>query len=386
VTLNGDARIIIGVLPREFHFGSSVAEFWTPFYPGGGCHDRRNCHGTRVVARLNDGVSIETALANVKVIAQQLEQQYPDSNRGFGAALTTLTETMVGDIRPILLVLLGGAGLLLLIASVNVASLLLVRSESRRREVAVRTALGASRGRIVCQFVTEGMVLVAAGTAVGLMIASWGVRWLSSLIPASQIIWRPYLQGLGLNIRIFVFAAAIALAAAALFSLTPTLHFFLSRKGGGIAEGARGSSGITWRRLGSKLVVVELATAVVLLVSAGLLGKSLYALLKVELGLRPACGDDQNGGAQIVRGVERQSHRAGGAGGETDSKSAGSKIGCAHQLFARHVLERRRVGGSGGKTGATGAQQRGPANGEFRIFHDVGREAGARALLYGGGG
>jgi macrolide transport system ATP-binding/permease protein len=287
VTLNGDPRIIIGVLPPEFHFASGAAEFWTPLYPGGGCGARRNCHGTRVIARLNDGVSMNTALANLKLIAQQLEQQYPDSNRGYGATLTTLSEAMVGDIRPILLLLLSGAGLVLLIATVNVASLLLVRSESRRREIAVRAALGASRTRILSQFVTEGVVLTAAGTALGVAMAAWAMQALASMIPADKLVWMPFLQGLGLNPRIAFFSAAVALLAAALFSFTPALHVSLSQTGEGIAEGSRGSSGKTWRRLGSKLVVVELAMAVVLLVGAGLLGKSLYQLLHVDLGIRP---------------------------------------------------------------------------------------------------
>jgi predicted permease len=287
VTLDGDPRIIIGILPPEFHFSSTIAEFWVPFYPGGGCNSRRNCHAAYVLGRLKDGVSMETALANVKLIAGQLEKQYPDSNRGYGAMLITLSDSMVGSIRPILLLLLAGAGLLLLIASVNVASLMLVRSESRKREIAVRSALGASRARITAQFATEGLVLAAAGTALGLVMASYATHLLASLIPADKMIWMPFLIGIGLNARVLSFAASIALLAAVLFSLTPSLHFSLSKAGEGIAEGARGSSGRTWRRLGSKLVVVELSTAVVLLVGAGLLGKSLYALLHVELGLQP---------------------------------------------------------------------------------------------------
>ncbi len=284
VTLNGDAKIVIGVLPAEFQFASAKADFWSPLYPGGGCNDRRNCHAVRVIGRLNDGVSIDTALANIKLIAERLEKQYPESNRGYGAKLTTLTEMMTGDIRPILLVLLSGAGLLLLIAGVNVASLLLVRSESRKKEFAVRSALGASRRRIAGQFVTEGLVLAVAGAVLGVTMASWVMQVLASLIPADRMAGMPFLIGLGLNPRVLTFAGMVALLAAALFAFTPALHFSLS-KAGDVAT--RGSSGRTWRKLGSKLVVVELATAVVLLVGAGLLGKSLYYLLHVQLGLRP---------------------------------------------------------------------------------------------------
>ena len=248
---------------------------------------RRGCHGLDGVARLNDGVTIEAALAEMTLIAKQLEQQYPDSNRGQGASVVALSEVIVGNVRPIFLALLGGAGLLLLIACLNVASLLLVRSESRTREMAVRSSLGASPTRLIFQFVTEGLVLVAGGTAVGLIAASWTMQLLIKLIPAAMLSYSPYLLGLGLNYRVLLFAGGISLLSAVLFSVTPALRLPLTRMREGMAEGSRGTAGNTWRRLGSRLVVVELATAMVLLVSAGLLGKSFYRLLHVELGFRP---------------------------------------------------------------------------------------------------
>jgi macrolide transport system ATP-binding/permease protein len=287
VTLDGAPNIIIGVLPWKFHFApAEPAEFWTALHASHGCDMRRSCHGLYGVARLNDGVSVQTALAEMKSIAQQLEKQYPDSNRGQGAAVAPLTEVMVGNIRPILLVLLIGAGLLLLIATVNVASLLLVRSESRKREFSIRSSLGASRARIVRQFVTEALMLVITGSLLGIATASWAMRILRSLIPADLIGRMPFLQDLGLNVRVLSFAGAISLLTAVLFSITPTLHLSLSAMRDGLAEGSRGSGGNTWRRLGSKLVVGELAIAMVLLVSAGLLGKSLYRLLRVEIGFQ----------------------------------------------------------------------------------------------------
>src|SRR5690349_11810253 len=163
------------------------------------------------LARLKDGVAIETALANVKAITKQLEIQYPATNRDQGGTVAYLSDVIVGDVKPILLMLLTGAGLLLLIASVNVASLLLVRSESRRKEIAVRTSLGASPSRIIRQFVTEGVVLVAAGTFSGLALISATMRALTRLIPTNIMARMPFWDDLRLNSHALVFAGAIAL-------------------------------------------------------------------------------------------------------------------------------------------------------------------------------
>jgi macrolide transport system ATP-binding/permease protein len=288
ITLDDAPTVIIGVLPREFHFApAEPAEFWTALHATGSCDVRRSCHGLYGVGRLKDGVSIEAALGNVTWVAQQLEKQYPTTNRGQGAAVAALTDVIAGDIRPILMVLLGGAALLLLIASVNVAGLLLVRSESRTREIAVRTALGASSGRLIRQFVTEAMVLVATGSVLGLASAHWAIQLLTGLISEDMMARMPVLQGLGLSGRVMALAGAFSLSAAILLSLPPSLRVWSSGMRDGLAEASRGSAGTVWRRLGSKLVVLELATAMVLLVGAGLLGKSLYRLLHVDIGLRP---------------------------------------------------------------------------------------------------
>jgi macrolide transport system ATP-binding/permease protein len=284
VTLSGVAYTVIGVLPREFQFApQDNAEFWTPLVPMRECDQRRSCHDLSALARLKDGATVAGAQDQIETIAAQLERRYPDSNRGQGASVIFLSEAIVGEIRPILLVLLGGAGLLLLIACVNVASLLLVRSESRRREFAVRGALGASRARLARQFATEGVALVVAGAAVGLALASGGMRLLSGMI-SKEMNGMPYLRDLGLNAHVLLFAGLLAATAAMLFSLTPMLNLSLSKMSEGLAEGSRGSAGTLWRRLGANLVVIELATAVVLLTGAGLLGRSLYGLLHVDLG------------------------------------------------------------------------------------------------------
>jgi predicted permease len=170
VTLNGDPTIIIGVLPRDFHFApAGGAEFWGMLHASDYCEQHRACHNLNTVARIKDGVSVRASLADIRALAQQLEKQYPESNRGQSANVVPLSEVIVGDVRPILFVLLSGAGLLLLIACVNITSLLLARSESRKREIAVRGALGASSARLFRQFATEGLVLTAVGTLLGLI-------------------------------------------------------------------------------------------------------------------------------------------------------------------------------------------------------------------------
>ena len=285
VNLSGIAHTIVGVLPSDFQFAlRDNAEFWEPLQPTRECEKRRSCHNLDGVGRLKDGVTVSAALAQMQSVAQQLERQYPDSNRGQGASVMPLSQAIVGDIEPILLVLLGGAGLLLFIACINVSSLLLVRSESRRREIAVRGALGASRMRLTCQFVTEGLALVSAGTLLGLALAYAGMTVLARLISKDMMIGMPYLRGLSLNPHVLMFACALALLAAILFAITPMLHFRFSTLRDGLQEGGRASAGTLWRRMGANLVVVELATAVVLLSGAGLLGKSFYKLLHIDLG------------------------------------------------------------------------------------------------------
>ena len=287
VMLSGTAHTIIGVLPREFQFAPGEgAEFWTTLHADGGCDKRRGCHSMYGVARLKDGVSVDQAAAAMSLIAARLEQQYPDSNRGQGARVEALADVIVGDIRPTLWLLLGGAALLLVIACVNVVSLLLVRTESRRRELSVRLALGASRGRIVRHFVTEAAVLVALGAGLALVIADAGMRLLVGLIPSDMMLTLPFLDGLGINRAVVAGAGVVALVALGIFSLGPLLVHSANDVRAGMADGGRGASGHAWRRIGAKLVVVELATAMILLAGAGLLGRSLYRLLNVELGFR----------------------------------------------------------------------------------------------------
>jgi macrolide transport system ATP-binding/permease protein len=288
VVLDGDTHTIIGVLPATFHFApAEPAEFWAAERPDRQCEKMRGCHNLFGLARLRDGVSFASASADVKAIAEQLEKQYPDTNGQRSGWMRPLTDEIVGEIRPILLVLLSGAALLLLIATVNVASLLMVRSESRRREIAVRGALGASAGRLVRQFVTEGLLLASAGSVLGVAFGIEAMQLLTRLVPKGILARMPYLLGLGLNLRVAAFAALICAVTGLVFALTPTFRLSLTDMRQGLTDGGRGSAGTIWRRFGANLVVIELATAMVLLVGAGLLGKSLYRLLRADAGLEP---------------------------------------------------------------------------------------------------
>ena len=285
VILSGDSYTIVGVLPREFSFAPrGNAEFWTPLLDKNPCEDRRSCHGLDGIGRLRDGVAPHAALEEMKAIAAQLAKQYPGSNQGQGASVVPLSELIVGDVRPILLTLLGGAGLLLMIACVNVASLLLVRSESRRREIAVRGALGATPVRLTRQFVTEGLLLACAGCLSGGLVAVWIMSLLKRLVPKVMADAMPYLAGVGMNSHTILFAIAIALMATLIMSATPAIRLSFQSIRDGLGEGDRAAAGRFWRRIGANFVVVELVIAVVLLVGAGLLGKSFYKLLHVETG------------------------------------------------------------------------------------------------------
>jgi len=292
VSLSGVPMTVIGVLPASFQFAPrGNAEIWAALQADDPCDSRRSCHSLNGIARLKEGVTVEAAQADATTIAKQLEREYPDSNRGQGASVISLTEAIVGDIRPILLALLGGAGLLLLIACVNVSSLLLVRSESRKREIAVRGALGASRSRLAAQLFTEGVALVAMGSLLGVAAAAGVIQVLSRMLSKEMLSRMPYLDGIALNGRVAGFAVAVSVFAVVLFSVMPILRLASSGSGAEmrsrLAEGSRGSAGTLWRRFGANLVVLELAIAMVLLVGAGLLGKSVYKLLHVELNFQP---------------------------------------------------------------------------------------------------
>jgi macrolide transport system ATP-binding/permease protein len=288
VDLDNQAYSIIGVLPRSFTFApSGNAEFWVPINTLSPHEHSRTFYNFMGIGRLRDGVTPQAAKAEMTVIAQELQRQYAITGRNLSASVLPLSEVFIGDVRPILLMLLVGAGLLLLIACVNVASLVLVRSESRKSEVAVRCALGATPPRLIRQFATEGFLFASFGTLAGLMVAAGLMKLLSGLVPMDKAARMPFLEGAGLNAHTGAFAAVVALLAALLLAAVPVLRLPLQKIRDDLAEADRGGTGVFWRRLGANLVVMELAIAVVLLAGAGLLAKSFYHLLHVPLGFDP---------------------------------------------------------------------------------------------------
>ena len=181
------------------------------------------------IGRLRDGVTVQAALTEMGAITKQLQLQYATADRYEGASIVPLSEVIIGDLRPVLLTLLGGTALLLLIACVNVASLVLVRSESRRREIAVRGALGATPARLVHQFVTEGLLLAGLGSVAGLTVATGLMKLLARLIPKDMASSMPFLEGVGLTPHTGTFVAVIALTSGLLLAATPAYGFRFER-------------------------------------------------------------------------------------------------------------------------------------------------------------
>jgi predicted permease len=288
IDLDGASYTVIGVLPRQFSFAIlGSAEFWVPINRLSPHEHSRGFYPFMGIGRLREGVTVQSALADMKAIAAQLQLQYPTPGREASASVIPLSKVVTGDVRPILLTLLGGAGLLLFIACLNVASLVLLRSETRRREIAVRGALGATPARLVRQFVTEGLVFALFGCVAGIGVAAGLIRLLAHLVPKDMAANMPFLSAAGFNAHTTVFTFAVTFGATILLAVTPALRLSFQKVRDGLTDGDRGSAGRLWHRLGANMVVVELTVAVVLLAGAGLLGKSFYRLLHVPLGFEP---------------------------------------------------------------------------------------------------
>jgi putative ABC transport system permease protein len=300
ITLNGKGYTVIGVMPPDFQFPprdprfqptGTGAELWVTlsslFTPSPNLGDwigSRSLRGNRVIGQLKPGVTIQQAQAEMDTIAGRLEQAYPDANAGVGVTLVPLHEQLVGHIRAALLVFLGAVGFVLLIACANVANLLLARTATREKEMALRAALGASRLRLVRQLLTESTLLALLGGALGLLLALWGVDLLVHLDTGNI----PRANEIGIDGRVLSFTLAISLLTGMIFGLAPALQASKLNLNETLKEGGRSSAG-SWRgrRVRGLLVVSEIALTLVLLIGAGLMIKSFRRLLETPPGFNP---------------------------------------------------------------------------------------------------
>ncbi len=288
VNLNAKMYTVIGVIPGNFRYHSS--NFYTNaevFLPIGQWdeklfRDRRVGMGMNGVGRLRPGVSFDQASAEMSAVAAHLTELYPDINKDSGVALVPLKQNVVGEIRPFLLVLQAAVGFVLLIACANVANLLLARSTGRTREFAIRTALGASRGRIVRQILTESIMLALAGGVVGVIAAAWGTQAAIKLLPDAL----PRAEEIHMSARVLLFTFAASLLAGVMFGLIPALKTSARDVNETLKEGGRGGSGTRHRTQGV-IVAVEMGLALVLLAGAGLMIRSLANLWSVDPGFDP---------------------------------------------------------------------------------------------------
>jgi putative ABC transport system permease protein len=284
LTLNGQSHTVIGIMPADFLFLAKQFDLWVPFAFAPQEASNRGFPYITVVARLKRGVAVSQAQAEMDTIAGRLEQEYPKTNSGKAFKLVSLREHMVGNVRPALLILLAVVALVLLIACINVANLLLARASAREREFSIRSALGASRLRIIRQLFTESLLLGLIGGAIGVFLAFLGSGLLSALIPSNL----PRVSEVEIDGQVLGYTFIVSLLTALIFGLAPALHGSKPDLNVALKEGSRGSTGgASGRRLRSLLVVSEVALALVLLIGAGLMTRSFLLLQSTDMGFNP---------------------------------------------------------------------------------------------------
>jgi predicted permease len=283
ITLNGKAYTMIGVATGSIT-GLSATDAFVPIgqWSDPTFHDRRISMGMNSIGRLKPGVTIQQARAEMDRIAENLATAYPEADKGSGIALVPLKTDVVGDVKGILLVLLGAVSFVLLIACANVANLLLARSTGRAREFAIRSALGASPARVIRQLLTESVMLGIAGGGIGLLLAKLGVRGLLAALPENM----PRADEIALDGHVLLYTLGISLLTGIVFGLIPALKAMRPDMHETLKEGGRGSSGAR-HRTQSAFIVVEMAMAVVLLIGAGLMIRTLAALWNINPGFDP---------------------------------------------------------------------------------------------------
>jgi putative ABC transport system permease protein len=297
IRLNDEDYEVVGVMPPGFSFPSgaempagqqfaSATEIWTPLTvpKTPAAQGDRLVRGYRAVARLRAGVTVEQAQAETKTITRQFVAEHPDENEGLDASVTTMRENQVGELRPAMLALLGAVGFVLLIACANIASLLLSRAAARRKEFAVRAALGASRWRILRQLLTESLLLASVGGLLGLILSVVALRLVVAFAPANI----PRLAEAGIDLRVLAFTLAVSVLTGLLFGLAPALHASRTDLFEAVKEGGRGTSGAGQQRLRGLLVGAEVVLVFVLLIAAGLMLRSFRRLSTVAPGFDPS--------------------------------------------------------------------------------------------------
>jgi putative ABC transport system permease protein len=285
VTLNGQPFTVIGVMPPEFTGVTDTAQLWIPFaqWAPPATMTARSSRGFTVLGRLKAGVPLATAQSELNTIASRLEREYPTTNEGRGVEVAPLAGEMFGTIRPALGVLMVAIALVLVIACANVANLLIARSESRRREIALRIAVGAGRGRLLQQLVTESCVLTLLGAVAGLALADV----MSTLLVAQSPVTFPSVLAPRLDGRVLGFTLAVSLLCGLAVGLAPWLQINIGDLGVRLRESSKGSNGPRARRIRNVLVVAEVALAIVLLVGAGLMIQSVQNLAAINPGFAP---------------------------------------------------------------------------------------------------
>ena len=288
MTIDGVGHEIRGVTPPGFRFvAAGEVELWFPLGRPPAVRAERFNHWIQVIARLQDGVTLEQARLRMTGVMGSLAAQYPESNSGRGVRMTPLAEAVSTGMQQPLLVLFGAVGLVLLIACANVATLILARSITRSRELAVRAAIGAARGRILRQLLTENLLLALFGATAGVALAVFGVRTVQAAVPIRIRDQLTALQSASVNLKVLGFTTAVALGVGVIFGLAPALLGSRHTPAELLRSDARVGAGREQHRLRDSLVAGELALTLVLLVGAGLLGRSVLALLKLDPGFRP---------------------------------------------------------------------------------------------------
>ncbi|MBO0724493.1 MAG: ABC transporter permease [Blastocatellia bacterium] len=352
MTINSETYTLVGVLPQGVEYPDPRIEMWAPLALAPRRLEERGGHFLNVIGRLKAGVSTAAAQAEMNAVARRMEEQYPDNNTGVGALIMPLRDQMVGDMRLALWTLMGAVGFVLLIACANVATLLLAQSAGRRKELAIRSALGAGRRRLMRQLMTETALLACLGGGAGLLLAYWLIDLLAPMIPLNA----HSVKSMGLDSSTLVFTTSVSLATGMIFGMMPALRASKTDLNESLRDGGCGpGGGLRHRRLRDTFVVTEMALALALLVGGGLLINSFWRLRQIKPGFDPqhvltlqlnlpktryAGAEQQN--AFITRVLERLAALPGVtvAGVTTELPFTGSRTSGSFEIEGRAPLPR----------------------------------------------